>query len=137
MFRSLVAALSFVSILVVLVIVGVLTLNFFKDSLSSGTPAGEPADSVVLRISGTSGVQFSGNYTTPNGSQNISGTLGTTPVDYKIKDEGAADVNVVTVNVRRLSATGNLKVEILKNGQVVQSGETNVANNTVSLTFSL
>jgi len=29
-----------------------------------------------------------------------------------------------------------LKVEILKNGQVVQSGESNAANNSVSVTYS-
>lgn len=47
-----------------------------------------------------------------------------------------AGFNVVTVNVQKLGTTGTLKVEILKNGQVVQSGETNVTNNTVSLTYS-
>jgi hypothetical protein len=47
-----------------------------------------------------------------------------------------AGLNIITVNVQQLGASGTLKVEILKDGQVVQSGETNAANNTVSLTYS-
>jgi Ethanolamine utilization protein EutJ (predicted chaperonin) len=45
-------------------------------------------------------------------------------------------LNVVTANVQMQGTTGTLKVEILKNGQVVQSAETNTANNALSLTYS-
>lgn len=140
MLRSLVAALGLVSVVVVLVIVGVLTVNSLNDVLGGGasndTSSGGATSPVVLRISGTSGTQFSGNYTTSDGTQNLSGTLGTTPMDYKIGGDGAAGVNVVTVNVQKQGTTGTLKVEILKDGQAIQSGETNATNNTVSLTFS-
>jgi hypothetical protein len=90
----------------------------------------------VLRISGTPGVEFSGNYTTPQGSQNVSGTLGTTPTDYELGGEGVAGLNVVSANVRKQGMGGTLKVEILKNGRVVQSAQPNVANNAVSVTYS-
>ena len=99
-------------------------------------PSGGAADSLVLRISGTLGGRFSGNYTTPQGSQNFSGTLGTTPTDYELGGEGIAGLNVVTANVQKAGMGGTLRVEILKDDQVVQSAETNATNNAVSLTYS-
>jgi hypothetical protein len=138
--RSLVAGLGLISVLATLIFVAFLTVNSLGGGLAGGSagdaPSGEAADLIVLRISGTPGVEFSGNYTTPQGSQNLSGTLGTTPTDHELGDEGVAGLNVVTVNVQKQGTSGTLKVEILKNGQVVQSGETNAANNTVSLTYS-
>src|ERR671920_2657495 len=141
MLRALVATLGFITVLATLIIVGVLTVNSLGASLGGGfaedTPSGGATDSVVLRISGTSGVQFSGNYTTPQGSQDISGTLGAAPTDYKLGGEGVAGVSVVTVNVQKQGTYGTLKVELLKDGQVVQSAETNATNNAVSVTASL
>ena len=141
MLRSLVATLGFITVLSTLIIVGVLMVNSLGASLGGGlgddTPSGGVTNSVVLRISGTPGVQFSGNYTTPQGSQDISGTLGAAPTDYKIGGEGIAGMSVVTVNVQKQGTYGTLKVEILKDGQVVQSAETNATNNAVSVTSSL
>ena len=141
MLRALVAALGFITVLSTLIIVGVLMVNSLGASLGGGlggdTPSGGVTNSVVLRISGTPGVQFSGNYTTPQGSQDISGTLGTAPTDYKLGGEGVAGVSVVTVNVQKQGTYGTLKVEILKDGQVVQSAETNATNNAVSVTYAL
>src|SRR5215208_4873032 len=140
MLRSVVAALGFITVLSALVIVGVLMVNSFRASLGGGfagdTPSGVATNSVVLRISGTSGVQFSGNYTTPQGSQDISGTLGAASTDYKLGGADVAGMSVVTANVQKQGTSGSLKVEILKDGQVVQSAETNAANNAVSVTYS-
>src|ERR687889_21054 len=143
MLRSLVAALGFITVLSTLIIVGVLMVNSMGASLGGGlgglggdTPPGGATNSVVLRISGTPGVQFSGNYTTPQGSQDISGTIGAAPTDYKLGGEGVAGMSVVTVNVQKQETYGTLKVEILKDGQVVQSAETTATNNAVSVTYS-
>ena len=140
MLRSLVAALGFITVLSTLIIVGVLMVNSLGASLGGGlggdTPPGGATNSVVLRISGTPGVQFSGNYTTPQGSQDISGTLGAASTDYKLGGEGVAGMSVVTVNVQKQETYGTLKVELLKDGQVVQSAETNATNNAVSVTYS-
>lgn len=140
MIRGLVAALGLISVLATLIFVAFLTVNSFGGSLLGGlagdAPSGGDAGSLVLRISGTPGVQFSGNYTTPQGSQNFSGTLGTTPTDYELGGEGVTGLNVVTANVQKQGMGGTLRVEILKNGQVVQSAETNATNNAVSLTYS-
>jgi hypothetical protein len=140
MLRSVVAALGFVTVLATLIIVGVLMVNSLGASFGGGlggdTPSGGATSSVVLRISGTPGAQFSGNYTTPEGSQDISGTLGATPTDYKVGGAGVAGVSAITANVQRQGTYGTLKVEILKDGQVVQSGETTTTNNTVSVTYT-
>jgi hypothetical protein len=140
MIRAVVAGLGFISVLAALIIVALLMVNSLGGSLAGGSAANAPsagaAESVVLRISGTPGLQFSGNYTTPEGSRNISGTLGVNPTDYDLGGEGVAGFNVVTANVHKEVASGTLKVEILKNGQVVQSAATNATNNTVSVTYS-
>ena len=141
MLRALVAALGFITVLATLIIVGVLMVNSLGASFGGGlggdTPSGGVTNSVVLRISGTSGVQFSGDYTTPQGSQDISGTLGAAPTEYKLGGEGVAGMSVVTVNVQKQGTYGTLKVEILKDGQIVQSAETNATNNAVSVTSAL
>ncbi len=140
MIRGLVAGLGLISVLGALIFVAFLMVNSLEDSFWGGSagdaPSGGAADSLVLRISGMPGVDFSGNYTTSQGSQNISGTLGTTSTDYELGGESIAGLNVVTANVRKQGMGGALKVEILKNGQVVQSAETNAANNAVSVTYS-
>jgi hypothetical protein len=138
--RGLAAALGLISVLATLIFVALLMVDSFGGGLTGGlggdAPSGGDAGSLVLRISGTPGVQFSGNYTTPQGSQNISGTIGTTPTDYGLGGEGVAGLNVVTVNVQKQGMGGTLRVEILKNGRGVQSAETNATNNAVSLTYS-
>lgn len=140
MIRAVVASLGLISVLAALIIAALLMVNSMGGSLAGGSAANAPsegaAESVVLRISGTPGLQFSGNYTTPEGSKNISGTLGVDPTDYDLGGEGVAGFNVVTANVYKEETSGTLKVEILKNGQVVQSAATNATNNTVSVTYS-
>jgi hypothetical protein len=136
----LVAALGLISVLAALIFVAFLMVNSLGGSLTGGlagdAPSGGDPDSLVLRISGTPGVQFSGNYTTPKGSQNFSGTLGTTPTDYELGGEGVVGFNVITANVQKQGMGGTLKVEILEDGQVVQSAETNATNTAVSVTYS-
>ena len=140
MIRAVVASLGFISVLAALIIAALLMVNSMGGSLAGSSAANAPsegaAESVVLRISGTPGLQFSGNYTTPESSKNISGTLGVDPTDYDLGGEGGAGFNVVTANVYKEETNGTLKVEILENGQVVQSAATNATNNTVSVTYS-
>ena len=140
MIRAVVAGLGFISVLAALIIAALLMVNSMGGSLAGSSAANAPsegaAESVVLRISGTPGLQFSGNYTTPEGSRNFSGTLGVDPTDYDLGGEGVAGFNVVTANVYKEGSSGTLKVEILENGQVVQSAAANATNDTVSVTYS-
>src|SRR5918997_4919048 len=138
MLRGLVAGLGLLSVLGALIFVALLMVNSLGGSLSGGladdAPSGGDAGSLVLRISGTPGVEFSGDYTTPQGSQNFSGTLGSTPTEYELGDEGIAGLNLVTANVQKQGTYGTLKVEILENGQVVQSAQTTAENSAASVT---
>ncbi len=105
-----------------------------------GLPRGEGGgtNSLTLRVSGTPGTGFSGSYTTAAGSQNVEGTLGRSPTDYELSGKGAAGANIVSANAQRRGTNGGaLKVEISKDGQAVQSQETNGASNTASVTYSL
>ena len=140
MARSLVAGFGLISVLAALVFVAYLTVSSMGESVLGGSEedasSGGAADSVVLRISGTPGVKFSGSYTTATGSKNVSGTLGATPTDYELGDKGVAGVNVVTANITKQGTSGTLKTEILKNGRVVRSQETSAASNTVSVTYA-
>src|SRR5918992_2364049 len=115
MIRGLVAALGMITVLAALIIVAFLMVNSFDSSLTGGlagdAPSGGTAGSLVLRISGTPGVEFSGNYTTPQGSQDISGTLGTTPTEYKLGGADVAGMSVLTANVQKQGTYGTLKVE--------------------------
>ncbi len=140
MMRSLVVGLALISVLGALIIVALLAVRSLESSLTGGlggdSPSGGSPGSLVVRISGTPGTEFSGNYTTPQGSQNFSGTLGSTPTDYNLGDEGLAGVNVISANVQKQGTYGTLKVEILENGRVVQSAQTTTANSPVSVTHS-
>src|SRR5919202_1630681 len=110
MIRGLVAALGMISVLAALIIVAVLMVNSLEGSLSGGlagdAPTGGDPGSLVLRISGTPGGEFSGNYTTPQGSQNISGTLGSTPTDYELGGEAIGGGNVISVNAQKQETRG-------------------------------
>jgi hypothetical protein len=140
MIRGLVAGLGLICVLAALIVVALLMVNSLEGSLSGGlagdAPSGGAAGSLVLRVSGTPGVEFSGDYTTPQGSHNFSGTLATTPTDYELGGEAIAGVNVVTANVQKQGTYGTLKVEILEDGRVVQSAQTTAANTPVSVTYS-
>ena len=134
MVRSLVAGLGLVAMLAAMVIGGYMMVKSMGQDMVGGSSGEEP--SPTIRVSGTPGVPYSGNYTTTTGSQNFNGTVGATPLDYKIPGTSINGVNVVTVNVQRQGTTGTLKVEILENGQVIQSQETNATTSTLTLTFS-
>ena len=140
MIRGLVAGLGLITVLAALIFVAVLMVNALSGTPTGGSagdaPSGGAADSLVLRISGTPGVEFRGNYTTPQCAQSFSGTLGTTPTDYELGGEGVAGLKLVTVNVQKQGMGGTLRAEILENGEVVQSAETTSTKNAISLTYS-
>ena len=140
MVRSLGAGLGLISVLAALILGAFLMVDSLGGGLAGGSagdfsPEGT-AESVVLRVSGTPGVQFSGDYTTPQGSREFGGTLGAAPTDYELGGEGVAGLNVVTANVHKRGTGGTLKVEILEDGRVVQSAQTNPTTDTVSVTYS-
>ena len=132
MVKSLVSGLGLVAMLAALVIVGYQMVKSMDRDLLGGSSEESP---LTIRVSGTPGVPFTGNYTTTTGSQNFNGTVGATPLDFKVPGTSINGVNVVTINVQS-QGTGSLTVEVLKNGQVIESGQTSATSNLVNLTFS-
>jgi hypothetical protein len=77
--RSVVAGIGLVSVIGAMILGSYVVVKAMGAELSGGPAAGDEASSLVLRISGTPGTSFSGTYTTDEGSQSVSGVLGTAP----------------------------------------------------------
>lgn len=88
-------------------------------------PSPEDAGEVIIRVSGTEGVVYSGTYGTIEGTlETVEDTVGSEPTEYDI--EVAEDVSdgVTGGFQKTLSGEGELKVEILADGQVVVESRT-------------
>jgi hypothetical protein len=83
----------------------------------------------VIRVSGTTGLEFSGNYLvyTSNGQSTSKSVDGTVPTEYTVKG------TIVSVVFQKQTEEGTLKVEILKDNQVIASSETTAAYGVVSV----
>jgi hypothetical protein len=97
------------------------------------------AEEVLVRISGTQGVQYSGSYGTPQGQRTVDGTLGVEPDEYDVEgvETGAFEFDVVTANFQKRSQGPEaLRVEIVSGGEVVAAQETTAAFGVASVTWS-
>jgi hypothetical protein len=72
----------------------------------------------IIKVTGTPGVNFKGNYTLPGSTIKPVQVNGTVPAEYKAK--GIAVICVF----RKLDVEGTLKVEVIKDKMVVDSSET-------------
>lgn len=134
--RSIVGALGFVGLMAALVAGGYLAVTSLGDGMMGEDPAVESVSgALILRVSGTPGTSYSGTYTAVGGTNNATGVVTATPKDYELPG-GVAGVNVVSVDLQRQGTTGELKAEILEDGQVVQTAQTTATNPAVSLTYS-
>jgi hypothetical protein len=84
----------------------------------------EKANSVVVRISGTQGTAYVGDYGTfAQEPQTVDDTLGSEPKEYEVKiQEGALGVSASFQKTQ--PGAGELKAEILADGQVVTESTT-------------
>jgi len=88
---------------------------------------GVPASEVVLRVSGTAGVPYRGNFggiaQSVNGRQPIEGTVGEEESEFLLSDI-TGDVNVTTVTATASKGgpriEGDLRLQILHQGEVVE-----------------
>lgn len=91
----------------------------------SPPPSPEEAEEVVVRVSGTEGVAYSGDYTTLAAEpQDVNATLEGEPTDYAVTIEpGVADG--VTAFFRKTEpGEGELRAQILADGEVVTESAT-------------
>lgn len=84
--------------------------------------------SFTIKVTGTDGLKYSGSYMTvmadgKNSSKSVDGTV---PGEYTV------DASMVSVTFQKQSESGALKVEILKDGEVVAENETEAAYGVVT-----
>lgn len=93
----------------------------------------EPADSVVIRVYGTQGLPFEGSYATILGGQKrVEGELGPQPIEYEVPvgfGDGFA-------SFRKGAMEGELRAEILVNGQVIKKRRTEAEDGLVTMFYS-
>jgi hypothetical protein len=85
----------------------------------------EEANNVVVRVSGTEGVSYSGNYGTLAGPvELVDETVGAEPTDYEVQvQEGASD-GVIASFQKTEPGQGELKVQTLADEKVVVESRT-------------
>jgi len=86
--------------------------------------------SFAIKVTGTPGLKFSGSLclTTIDGKVTTKSVDGIVPADY------ALEGTIVSVVFQKQSEEGKLKIEILKNGNIVNCSETIAAYGVVSIT---
>ena len=93
----------------------------------------EEANDLVVRVSGAEGTVYSGDYGNFSGEMQIveDTTLGDEPQEYEVEiEEGVFDG--VTAAFRKTEpATGELKVEIVADGEVVVESRTRAQNGSI------
>ncbi|MBA4115303.1 MAG: hypothetical protein H0X71_02470 [Rubrobacter sp.] len=88
-------------------------------------PSPEEAGEVVVRVSGTDGIEYSGTYGTIEGTlQTVEDSVGSEPTDYAVEvAEGVSDG--VTAGFQKVQpGEGELQVEILADDQIVVESRT-------------
>ena len=89
----------------------------------------------TIKVSGTTGLEFSGSYlvTTSNGQPISESVAGTVPAEYSVFGTNRITVSMVSVELQKQTEEGTLKVEILKDNEVIASSETSAAYGVVSV----
>jgi hypothetical protein len=105
---------------------------------STTTPSsfsGGDKKTLTIRVTGSTGEQFSGQFSTLDASRPVNGAA---PIDYKIEartDPRLADFVFVTV-AKTAYNSHQLGLQILDNGRVLKSGSTTEPYGVVSLAWS-
>jgi ABC-type uncharacterized transport system permease subunit len=88
-----------------------------------------------IRVSGTIGLEFSGSYLVvmSNGQSASESVNGTVPYEISVTGTNRITISTVSVELQKQTEEGTLKVEILKDDQVIASSETAVAYGVVSV----
>jgi hypothetical protein len=97
-----------------------------EDEADLDVPASpEEAGSLVVRVSGTEGVPYSGNYGSLAGALEIAeGTVGAEPTDYEVGVEEGVSDGVIASFQKTESGQGELKVQTLADDKVVVESRT-------------
>ncbi len=98
----------------------------------------EDTGNVAVRVAGTQGVEYSGSYGTAQGQRTVDGTLGAQPDEYEVDvDTGAFSFDAITSSFQKRSpGPGDLRVEIVSDGNVQASQETSAEFGVVTTSWS-
>ncbi len=99
--------------------------------------AGESGRTATVRLSGTEGTIYAGNYGNLDGSEYAEGLLETEPIEFTV-DLRESGFDVVNASFVKPGADddGLLKIEILSDGEVVAEGDAEMQYGTLNLTWS-
>jgi hypothetical protein len=115
-------------LLVVVLALGVLLAGCggTEDEADLDVPASpEEAGSLVVRVSGTEGVAYSGNYGSLTGAMELADdTVGAEPTDYEVEVEEGVPDGVIASFQKTEPGRGELKVQTLADDKVVVEGRT-------------
>ena len=110
-------------------------------ALVQGKVGVEPTKSgnstVVVRLSGTEGVDYAGSYGLLGDKQErLTGTIGAGPTSYEVPVEERGPVyENVYANFMKLVPEGRLRVEVLSDGKVVLGKTTRAYEGVVTLNY--
>ena len=103
-----------------------LLVGFFT---CSGCSTGSVESNFTIKVSGTSGLEFSGNYMTLTAGRISESKM----VEGKVPDQYSVSGNIVSCTFRKKTERGTLSVQIVKDGKVVSVSETAVSYGSVNL----
>ncbi len=111
-----------------------------NEGAQENAPAAEAGEeTIIVRVSGTQGVRYSGTYGRVGNSRSVSGVLGAEPVDYPIEGvkTGAFDYDYVDAFFSKDNARpGTIRVELIRDGRVVNESETSAQYGSASVSWS-
>src|SRR5947209_8105486 len=106
-----------------------------RPATTPSSSSSEDKKTLTIRVTGSTGEQFSGQFSTLDASHPVAGVA---PIDYKIEartDPMVADFIFVTV-AKTAANSHQLSLQILDNGRALKSGSTTDPYGVVSLTWS-
>ncbi len=105
-------------------------------STRPGEQKAKTSETVTVRITGDPGLQFSGSYgTARSGQQRVDGT---TPTEFEVEQEsGAFSDDILSVTAQKIIAgSDELRIQIVRGGEVVKEQATTAQFGVVTLTYS-
>lgn len=97
-------------------------------------PADEEIGEVSVRITGDPGIKFTGDIGTLDGSRSVEGT---TPQEFAVEvDTGAFAFDSVSALAQNADGSGNLIVQIVRDGEVVKEQSTTAQYGVANVTWS-
>ncbi len=127
-------ALGVVLLLVMgLVVLGIIATRSVEEEAKEKA---KESDTLTVRITGDPGLQFRGSYgTARSGQESIDGTI---PTEFEVEQEsGAFAGDILSVTAQKIiPGTGELRIQIVRDGEVMKEQATTAQFGVVTLDYS-